>query len=80
MHFARSVGLKIKGIIINSSTHSLLERDNVETIAKFAGVSTIITLPALIGVDTEKGQIGNLREVFKKTIVIDEIMAIMDTI
>jgi hypothetical protein len=52
----------------------------VETIAKFAGVSTIITLPALIGVDTEKGQIGNLREVFKKTIVIDEIMAIMDTI
>ena len=80
IHFARSVGLKIKGLIINSSTHSLLERDNVETIAKFAGVSNIITLPALIGVDTEKGQIGNLREVFKKTIVIDEIMAIMDTI
>jgi dethiobiotin synthetase len=80
MHFARSAGLKIKGIIINSSTQSLLERDNVETIAKLAGVSAIITLPALTGVDTEKGQTGNLKEVFEKSIVIDEIMAMMDTI
>jgi dethiobiotin synthetase len=80
IHFARSAGLKIKGIIINGSTQSLLERDNVETIAKLAGVSAIITLPALTGVDTEKGQTGNLKEVFKKSIVIDEIIAMMDTI
>ena len=80
IHFAHSAGLKIKGIIINSSTQSLLERDNVETIAKLAGVSAIITLPALMGVDTEKGQTGNLKEVFEKSIVIDEIMAMMDTI
>ena len=52
----------------------------METIAKLASVSAIITLPALTGVDTEKGQIGNLKEVFKKSIVIDEIMAMMDTI
>jgi len=80
INFARSVGLKIKGIIINSSTQSLLERENVETIAKLAGVSAIITLPALTYVDTEKGQTGNLKEVFKKSIVIDEIMAMMDMI
>ena len=80
IHFASSAGLKIKGIIINGSTQSLLERDNVETIAKLAGVSAIITLPALTGVDTEKGQTGNLKEVFKKSIVIDEIIAMMDTI
>ena len=80
MHFARSVGLKIKGIIINNSARSLLERDNVETIAKLAGVPAIITLPALTGVDTEKRKIGNLKEVFEKSIIIDEIMTMMDTV
>jgi dethiobiotin synthetase len=78
--FARSAGLKIKGIVINGGTGSLLERDNVETITKLAGVSSVITLPALTGVDTEKGQTGNLQEVFEKTIVIDEIMTMMDTV
>ena len=80
MHFARSVGLKIKGIIINNSARSLLERDNVETIAKLAGVPAIITLPSLTGVDTEKRKIGNLKEVFEKSIIIDEIMTMMDTV
>lgn len=77
IHFARSVGLKIKGIIINGSTQILSEKDNMKTITKLAGVSTIITVPALIGVDTEKNQIGNLKEVFEKSIVIEEIMAMM---
>jgi dethiobiotin synthetase len=80
VHFARSVGLRIKGIIINGSTQSLAERDNMETITKLAGVSAIITVPALIGVDTEKRQIGNLKEVFEKSIVINEIMTMMDAI
>jgi dethiobiotin synthetase len=80
MHFARSVGLRIKGIIINGSTQGLSERDNMETITKLAGVSVIITVPALIGVDTEKRQVGNLKEVFEKSIVIDEIMAMMDAV
>jgi dethiobiotin synthetase len=80
IRFARSAGLKIKGIIINGGTGSLLERDNVATIAKLAGVPSVITLPALTGVDTEKGQTGNLQEVFEKSIIIDEIMAMMDTV
>ena len=78
VHFARSIGLKIKGIIINGSTRSLLERDNAETITKLAGVPAVITIPALTGVDTEKCQIGNLKEVFEKSIVIDQIVAEMD--
>lgn len=80
MHFARSAGLKIKGIIINGFTGSLLERDNVKTIEKFTGVSSIVNLPALTGVDTETGQTGNLQEVFEKSIVIDEVMTMMDTV
>jgi dethiobiotin synthetase len=78
VHFARSIGLKIKGIIINGSTGSLLETDNAETITRLAGVSAVITIPALRGVDTEKCQIGNLKEVFEKSIVIDQIAAEMD--
>jgi len=78
VHFARSIGLKIKGIIINGSTRSLLERDNAETITRLAGVPAVITIPALTGVDTEKCQIGNLKEVFEKSIVIDQIAAEMD--
>ena len=78
VHFARSIGLKIKGIIINGSTRSLLERDNTETITRLAGVPAVITIPALTGVDTEKCQIGNLKEVFEKSIVIDQIAAEMD--
>jgi dethiobiotin synthetase len=78
VHFARSIGLKIKGIIINGSTRSLLETDNAETITMLAGVPVVITIPALRGVDTEKCQIGNLKEVFEKSIVIDQIMAEMD--
>lgn len=80
MHFARSAGLKIKGIIINGFTGDLLERDNVKTIEKFTGVSYIVKLPALTGVDTEKSQTGNLQEVFEKSILIDEIMTMMDTV
>jgi dethiobiotin synthetase len=77
---AQSAGLKIKGIIINGGSGSLLERDNVETITRLAGVPSIVNLPALTGVNTEKGQTGNLQEVFKKSIVIDEIMDKMDTV
>ena len=36
--------------------------------------------PVLTGVDTEKGQTGNLQEVFEKSIVIEEIMTMMDTV
>jgi dethiobiotin synthetase len=78
VHFARSIGLKIKGIIINGSTRSLLERDNAETITKLAGVPVVISIPALTGVDTEKCQIGNLKEVFEQSIVIEQIVAEMD--
>jgi dethiobiotin synthetase len=80
IHFARGAGLKIKGIIINGFTGSLLERDNVDTIARLAGVTFVMKMPALTGVNTEKGQTGNLQEVFEKSIVIDEIMTMMDTV
>lgn len=77
---ARSMGLKIRGIIINNSTGSVLEKDNVAMIAGQSEVPYIATVPVLTGIDVEKGQTGNLRAVFKKSIVIDEMTALMDTI
>ena len=65
MHFARSAGLKIKGIIINGSTRSLLERDNAETIAKLAGVPAVITIPALTGLIQKKVKQAILKKCLK---------------
>jgi len=76
---ARAAGLKIKGIMINGYTGSLPERDNVETIIRLAGIPYITNLPVIAGMDTDRGQTGNLREIFEKSIVIDDIMDLMET-
>jgi len=54
IHFARSAGLKIKGIIYKRQHPESMERDNVETIAKLAGVSAIIPCPRLPGLIQKK--------------------------
>jgi len=80
LNVAERVGLKIKGIIINGAGPTLIEQDNVATIKKLSGVRAIFTLPPLVSVDTEKLQAGNLREVFERTIDIDDIVALMETL
>lgn len=80
LNMAERVGLKIKGIIINGAGPTLIEQDNVATIKKLSGVRAIFTLPPLVSVDTEKLQAGNLREVFERTIDIDDIVALMETL
>lgn len=77
---ARSAGLKVKGILINRAGETLMEQDNIRMIKKLSGMATIITLPALKAVDTEKLQTGNLREAFEKNINIDDIVSLMETI
>jgi len=79
LNMAERVGLRIKGIIINSAGPTLIERDNIETIKKLSGIHAIFTLPPLASVDTEKLQAGNLREVFERTFEIDDIVALMET-
>lgn len=77
---ARHAGLKIKGIVISGYTGSILEMDNVRTITQLAGVPSVINLKALTGVDTGKRHAGNLKEVFGKSIVMDDVMAMMEKI
>ncbi len=77
---ARRAGLKIKGIVISGYTGSIMEKDNVRTITQLAGVPSVIKLKALTGVDTGKHRTGNLKEMFEKSIVMDDIMAMMGKI
>lgn len=80
LSFAQSAGLTIKGIVINGNGQTEAETDNIETIRKISGIPAIFTLPALAGVDTEKLQPGNIRDVFESTIDIGEIIGLMERI
>jgi dethiobiotin synthetase len=80
LRFAQSEGLKIKGIVLNGNGQTQAETDNIETIRKLSGIPAIFTVPALDGVDTEKLQPGNIRDVFEGTIDINEIIGLMERI
>jgi dethiobiotin synthetase len=80
LRFADDVGLTVKGIIINRADGSQVELDNIETIGKLSGIKSIYTLPSIAGLDAEKLQPGNLREIFAKTINIDDIVSLMEII
>jgi dethiobiotin synthetase len=80
IRFAQSAGLRIKGIVMNGNGQTQAETDNIETIRKLSGIPAIFTIPALAGVDTEKLQTGNIRDVFESTIDIGEIIGLMERI
>ncbi len=80
IRFAGSVGLKIKGIIVNRAGESIVERDNIAMIQKLSGIKAVFTLPVLDGVNTENLQAGNLADVFDRTIPADDIIALMERV
>jgi len=62
VRYAQSIGIKIKGIIINGYTGSgLCEDDNIETIKKLTGVTVIGIIRKLNGLDVEEQRIGNVK-------------------
>lgn len=80
LHMAKSVGLTIKGIVINRAGETLIEQDNIRMIKKLSGIGSIFTLPAIVAMDTESLQPGNLRDVFDQSIAIDDILALMEPV
>lgn len=80
IHFAESIGLKIKGIIVNRAGETLVERDNIEMIRKLSGIHAVFTLPIMESVDTERLRAGNLTNVMDRTIAADDILALMERI
>ena len=80
LSFAKSVGLIVKGIIMNGMGDSPIERDNVETIKKMSGVQAVFTLPLVTMVNTDNLQSGNFGEVFEQAVRFDDIITTMETI
>ncbi len=80
LRFAESLGIKIKGIVLNGFTGSVIEKDNIETLGKLIHSARIFIIPAVDGIDTEKLLVGNLRDVFEKTIDIEDVLGLMDSI
>ena len=80
LRFAKSVGLTIKGIVMNGNGQMLSEIDNIETIRKLSDIPAIFTIPALTGISTETLQPGNIADVFEKAIDIKKIIGLMEGI
>lgn len=80
VRYAQSVGIEIKGIIINGYIQSLCHDDNIETIKKLANIPVIGIIPAMDDIDVGKLQAGNLKEIFKSTINLQDILEIMNYI
>jgi len=77
VRYAQSMGIVIRGILMNGYTRSSLEDDNVETIRKLAGLPVLSAVPALEGVDVEGQKTGNLKDVFDKIITVEEVIKAM---
>jgi dethiobiotin synthetase len=81
VRYAQSIGIEVKGIIINGYTQSsLCADDNIETVKKLTKVPIIGVIPRLDGVDVEKLQFGNLKEEFEKRIKTQDLIELMDEI
>ena len=78
LSFAKSVGLQIKGILINRAGDSLIEQDNIAMIKRLSGIKAVFTLPVVAAVDSEKLQPGLIREAFEQAININDMIALMD--
>jgi dethiobiotin synthetase len=77
VNYAQGSGIRIQGIIMNGYTQSSLEDDNCETLQRLTGLRVLGIVPALQGADVDKLMIGNLRDVFEKTIDIEEFIKVM---
>lgn len=74
--YAESLGIKVKGIIINGyEKENICHDDNIEMIKKLTGVPILGIIPKMKDIDTEKLKFGSMKEVFYKNI---DIKAIID--
>jgi len=75
--YAQCSGIQMRGIFLNGYTHSFLEDDNIKTLERLAGIPVCGVIPALEHVDVDRQIIGNLREVFEKTVNIEAFIKLM---
>ncbi len=80
VNFAKSIGLKIKGIIINQYTNEFYENDNIKIIEELTKIPVIAVIPRFKDVDTERFEISNIRQVFDEKIKCEAILNMMGEI
>lgn len=80
LRLAKSVGLRVKGVVVNRAGDSLMERDNIGMIKKLAGSGPVFTLPEVRGLNPEKLQPGELGSNFEKSISLTDVLALMERI
>ncbi len=74
--FAKTVGINIKGIIINSFTNNEFEIDTVNMISRFTNIPLLGTIPKLENISVDEMHYGNLFKVFKEFISIDKLLEV----
>lgn len=75
VRYAQSLGIKVKGIIINGyDATNICHPDNKKTIEKLTKLPILGLVPSLVGVDVEKLQWGTLKEWFEENILVDILL------
>ncbi|MDI3534459.1 MAG: dethiobiotin synthetase [Thermosediminibacterales bacterium] len=79
VRYAQSVGIRVKGIIMNGYTGcSLCEDDNIEVIEKLTEIPVIGVIHRMDGIDVEKLEMGDLKEEFEKRINVKKLIELMN--
>lgn len=72
--FANSIGIDIKGIIINQYAGNYLEDENIKIIEKHTALPILGTIPRIQGIDEENFKEGILKKVFNTCIDVDSFV------
>lgn len=79
--YIESLGIKVKGIIINGyKENELYEKDNIEMIKKLTKIPILGVIPWIKGLDAENVEIKSLKEEMEKAVNVDELVKVMDEI
>lgn len=79
--YAQSLGIDVKGIIINGyEKPNICHDDNIKTIQKLTNVPVLAVIPKMENIDVEKSEIGNMKEEFERNVDIETILECMKEI
>ncbi|QEK11362.1 dethiobiotin synthase [Crassaminicella thermophila] len=78
VRYAQSVGIKVKGIILNGyDSSNKCHLDNKKTIKELTKLS-VLTIPKLKDINVEKIQLGNLKNIIKENLDVKTLIEWME--
>ncbi len=73
LHFLQSIGIEVKGIIINQYNGSYYEKDNIEVIKKIAGIKNVVTIDKVALIEDEMN-IEKVRDYFETNLSLEKVL------